>query len=66
MQRHNVLPGITGLAQVSGARGETETLEKMAERVKYDLYYIENCSFQLDLRIIFKTIKEVFQCDDVY
>jgi len=66
MQRHNVLPGITGLAQVSGARGETETLEKMAERVKYDLYYIENCSLKLDLRIIFKTVKEVFQCGDVY
>jgi len=66
MKRHDVLPGITGLAQVSGARGETETLDKMAQRVKYDLYYIENCSLKLDLQIIFKTIKEVFQCSEVY
>lgn len=67
MKRHDVMPGITGLAQVSGARGETDTLEKMAERLKYDLYYIENYGLKLDLKIVILTIKEVLQSgDDVY
>lgn len=67
MRRHEVLPGITGLAQVSGARGETDTLEKMAGRVEYDLFYIENHSLKLDLRIILMTIKEVINSsDEVY
>jgi Undecaprenyl-phosphate glucose phosphotransferase len=50
--RHRVLPGITGLAQISGCRGETDTLEKMSARVDYDLQYIRNWSLWLDLRII--------------
>lgn len=60
MQRHKVKPGITGWAQVSGYRGETDTVEKMQKRVEYDLWYIENWSFWLDLRIIFLTIIKGF------
>lgn len=56
MQRHKVKPGITGWAQVNGYRGETDTLEKMQKRVEYDLYYIENWSLWLDLKIIFMTL----------
>ena len=55
-RRHNVKPGITGWAQVNGARGETDTLEKMHERVEYDLYYIDNWSFLLDIKIIVMTL----------
>ncbi len=56
MIRHKVRPGITGLAQVNGLRGETETLEKMSERVRYDLEYLRHWSPWLDVNIIFKTI----------
>jgi Undecaprenyl-phosphate glucose phosphotransferase len=55
-RRHNVLPGITGWAQVNGFRGETDTDEKMRRRVDHDLYYIDNWSLWLDLRILFKTL----------
>ena len=55
-RRHVVKPGITGWAQANGYRGETDTLEKMRRRVEYDLYYIDNWSFALDLKIIFMTI----------
>ena len=54
-RRHVVKPGITGWAQVNGYRGATETLEKMRRRVEYDLYYIDNWSLWLDLRIIVMT-----------
>lgn len=60
MVRHKVRPGITGLAQVHGLRGETETLEKMAERVRYDLEYLRNWSPWLDLRILFKSLGVVW------
>lgn len=56
MQRHKVKPGITGWAQISGLRGETDTVDKMKERVQYDLWYIKNWSIFLDLKIIFMTI----------
>ena len=56
MIRHKVRPGITGLAQVNGLRGETETLEKMAERVRCDLEYLRNWSPWLDIKILLKTI----------
>lgn len=56
MQRHKVKPGLTGWAQVNGWRGETDILEKMQKRVEYDLYYIENWSLWIDLKIIFLTI----------
>ncbi|MFO1190220.1 MAG: exopolysaccharide biosynthesis polyprenyl glycosylphosphotransferase [Alphaproteobacteria bacterium] len=53
--RHRVRPGITGWAQVNGLRGETDTLEKMRMRVQYDLYYIDNWSLLLDLKILLLT-----------
>lgn len=56
MVRHLVKPGITGWAQVSGWRGETKTVEEMEERVKRDVWYLENWTFFLDLKIIFLTI----------
>ena len=55
MVRHKVKPGITGLAQVNGFRGETDTLEKMEQRVHYDLEYIKSWSMYLDLKIVFLT-----------
>ena len=60
MVRHWVLPGITGWAQVNGARGETKELWQMEDRIKKDVWYIENWSFSLDLKIIFKTVWNVF------
>lgn len=55
MVRHKVRPGITGWAQVNGYRGETDTLDKMARRIEYDLEYLRNWSLALDLKIIAKT-----------
>ena len=55
-RRHNIKPGITGWAQVNGHRGETDTLEKMQRRVEHDLYYIDNWSFLLDVKIILLTL----------
>jgi putative colanic acid biosynthesis UDP-glucose lipid carrier transferase len=66
MLRHKVKPGITGLAQVSGCRGETDTLEKMERRVVYDLTYIQNWSLLLDLKIIFLTMFQVFKDPNAY
>ncbi|MEM7435732.1 MAG: undecaprenyl-phosphate glucose phosphotransferase [Myxococcota bacterium] len=56
MLRHKVKPGITGWAQVNGWRGETDTLEKMEQRVEHDLDYIRNWSLLWDLQIIFMTV----------
>ncbi|PIQ13865.1 MAG: undecaprenyl-phosphate glucose phosphotransferase [Hydrogenophilales bacterium CG18_big_fil_WC_8_21_14_2_50_58_12] len=56
MLRHKVKPGITGLAQVNGWRGETDTLDKMQKRVDFDLEYIQNWSLWLDLKIVFLTV----------
>jgi putative colanic acid biosynthesis UDP-glucose lipid carrier transferase len=56
MLRHKVKPGITGWAQVNGWRGETDTLDKMVQRVAHDLEYIRRYSFWLDLKIVAKTI----------
>jgi putative colanic acid biosynthesis UDP-glucose lipid carrier transferase len=66
MLRHKVKPGITGLAQVSGFRGETETLDKMQSRVDHDLEYIQNWSLWLDIKIIFKTVMVGFGGKNVY
>src|SRR5215471_2170672 len=55
-RRHVVKPGITGWAQVNGYRGATDTLEKMQRRVEHDLYYVDNWSFWLDLRIVVMTV----------
>ncbi|EMF0762172.1 MULTISPECIES: undecaprenyl-phosphate glucose phosphotransferase [Klebsiella] len=60
MLRHKVKPGITGLAQINGWRGETDTLEKMEKRIEYDLLYIRSWSIWLDLKIIFLTVFKGF------
>jgi len=64
MVRHFVKPGITGLAQIRGFRGEVEKNEDMENRVKLDIYYIENWSFFLDLKIIGQTILNVIKGED--
>jgi putative colanic acid biosynthesis UDP-glucose lipid carrier transferase len=56
MLRHKVKPGITGLAQVNGFRGETDTLDKMIQRVTLDLEYIQKQSLLLDLSIVARTV----------
>ena len=61
MVRHLVKPGVTGWAQVTGYRGETKTLEQMEGRVKRDVWYIENWSFFLDLKIIVVTLLNMFR-----
>jgi len=66
MLRHKVKPGVTGWAQINGFRGETDTLEKMLQRVEYDLAYIENWSLWLDLKIIFKTLFKGFVHRNAY
>lgn len=66
MRRHKVKPGITGWAQVNGLRGETDTLEKMQRRVEYDLWYIDNWSVWLDLKIIFMTVFKGFKHANAY
>lgn len=58
--RHKVKPGITGWAQVNGYRGETDTSEKMAKRVEYDLYYIEHWSLLFDIKILLLTPFSLF------
>ncbi|MBO5613623.1 MAG: undecaprenyl-phosphate glucose phosphotransferase [Prevotella sp.] len=64
MVRHFAKPGITGLAQVSGYRGETSELALMAGRIKKDIEYIENWSFWLDVKICFKTLKLTILSDE--
>jgi putative colanic acid biosynthesis UDP-glucose lipid carrier transferase len=66
MLRHKVKPGITGLAQVRGFRGETETLDKMEKRVACDHQYIRNWSLGLDLKILFETFFVVFSRKNAY
>jgi putative colanic acid biosynthesis UDP-glucose lipid carrier transferase len=61
MVRHLVKPGITGWAQVNGYRGETKTVEQMEGRVRLDVWYLENWTFLLDLKIIFVTIINMFK-----
>ncbi|HQV74635.1 MAG: exopolysaccharide biosynthesis polyprenyl glycosylphosphotransferase [Flavobacteriales bacterium] len=63
MVRHFVRPGITGWAQVSGFRGETRTPELMERRVELDVWYLENWSFWLDLKIVVKTVTNMFGKD---
>ena len=55
-RRHNILPGITGWAQVNGHRGETDTYEKMLRRLEHDLWYLDHWSMSLDLRILVLTV----------
>ena len=63
MVRHFSKPGITGWAQVTGFRGETKELWQMEERIRRDIWYIENWSFWLDIKIIFMTAKSII-CPD--
>jgi putative colanic acid biosynthesis UDP-glucose lipid carrier transferase len=62
--RHSVKPGITGLAQISGYRGEIKNEKDMENRIKYDVFYIENWSLFLDIKIISQTIINVFTGDE--
>ncbi len=64
MVRHFVKPGITGLAQTKGCRGEVENDKDIINRVKYDIFYIENWSILLDIEIIFITIYNTLKGDD--
>jgi putative colanic acid biosynthesis UDP-glucose lipid carrier transferase len=66
MVRHKVLPGITGLAQVNGCRGETSQLEEMEARVNYDLDYLRHWTPMLDIKIILLTAIKVFRDDKAY
>lgn len=64
MVRHFVKPGITGLAQISGFRGQVETDKDIIGRVKYDIFYIENWSLLLDLKIIFQTARNTIRGEE--
>lgn len=65
-RRHQLRPGLTGLAQVSGCRGETKTIDAMADRVKHDLDYIDHYSLWLDMKIILLTFRELFFPKNAY
>ncbi|MGY4593268.1 lipopolysaccharide/colanic/teichoic acid biosynthesis glycosyltransferase [Bradyrhizobium sp. GM22.5] len=64
--RHHVKPGITGWAQVNGYRGETRALEMMEKRVEHDLWYINNWSLWLDVKILLKTSVGTFRHRSAY
>lgn len=66
MVRHKVLPGITGLAQVNGCRGETSELKDMEARVNYDLDYLRHWTPMLDFKIILLTVIKIFRDDKAY
>ena len=65
-RRHDVRPGMTGWAQINGARGETAHLEDMERRIRYDLEYLRQWSLRLDLYIIWRTIRLVFKDPQAY
>jgi len=62
--RNLVRPGVTGLAQISGCRGETRSVREMNHRVRFDVFYIRSISFTMDLRIIVQTALKVVQGDE--
>jgi lipopolysaccharide/colanic/teichoic acid biosynthesis glycosyltransferase len=64
--RHRVRPGLTGLAQVNGLRGEIRTVERAKRRVELDKEYIDRWSLWLDIRILFATVRAVFMDSDAY
>ncbi|MEI6865498.1 undecaprenyl-phosphate glucose phosphotransferase [Flavicella sp.] len=64
MVRHFAKPGITGWAQINGFRGETKMVKDMENRAKYDIWYIENWSFLLDMKIVFSTVLHMFYKKD--
>ena len=61
MVRHLIKPGISGWHQIHGLRGGTETPNLMERRVQYDVWYVENWNLMLDLKIIFRTLTNVFE-----
>jgi putative colanic acid biosynthesis UDP-glucose lipid carrier transferase len=63
MVRHAVKPGISGWAQVNGYRGGTKYLWQMEKRVEYDVWYIHNWNFFLDIKIVFLTVFNAFRGD---
>ena len=64
MVRHFIKPGITGLAQTNGYRGEVETNDDITNRVKYDIFYVENWSLLIDVKIVISTIVNIIRGDD--
>jgi putative colanic acid biosynthesis UDP-glucose lipid carrier transferase len=64
LMRHLIKPGVTGWAQVNGARGEMSELQHMQTRLNYDLYYIHRWTFLLDIQIILQTLVNMFKGDD--
>ncbi|WP_028225264.1 undecaprenyl-phosphate glucose phosphotransferase [Paraburkholderia ferrariae] len=66
MHRYRIKPGITGWAQVNGFRGETDRVEKMRDRVRFDLHYMQNWSFMLDLKIVAMTMWKGFAGHNAY
>jgi len=66
MVRHKVQPGITGLAQVNGCRGETASLEDMEARVRYDLDYLRHWTPMLDIKILLLTVIKIFRDKRAY
>jgi putative colanic acid biosynthesis UDP-glucose lipid carrier transferase len=66
MVRHKVTPGITGLAQINGCRGETNKLEDMEKRVHYDLEYLRRWSLTLDFRILLRTLGTLLRDKKAY
>ncbi len=65
-ERHRLKPGLTGLAQINGLRGQTKTVEEMAQRVYYDLIYIRQQSLFFDIKIILLTFKELLFSKNAY
>jgi undecaprenyl-phosphate galactose phosphotransferase/putative colanic acid biosynthesis UDP-glucose lipid carrier transferase len=64
--RHHVKPGLTGWAQVNGYRGETRQIEQMRRRIEHDLWYIDNWSLWLDLRIVLQTVLVALRQDTAF
>jgi undecaprenyl-phosphate galactose phosphotransferase/putative colanic acid biosynthesis UDP-glucose lipid carrier transferase len=64
--RLHVKPGITGWAQVNGLRGETPTVDSMAKRVEYDLWYVDNWSLWLDIKILLRTVVAAYSQRTAY
>ncbi len=64
MVRHMVKPGITGLAQIRGFRGETETIRQMRARARVDRFYIENWTMMLDIKIVIQTVFNAVRGED--
>ena len=64
MVRHFIKPGITGLAQTSGYRGEVESDHDIINRVKFDIFYVENWSLLLDVKIVVQTVIKALSGDD--